>query len=57
MTTHSLTHQEALKPPARSATRNGLVGLSWPHFWLLAGILGGMLALVALVFFAALVSR
>ena len=57
MTEHSLTHQEALKAPARSVTRKGLVGLGWPHFWLLAGILGGMLALVALVFFAALVTR
>ena len=57
MAAHSLTHQEALKAPARSVRRNGLVGLGWPHFWLLAAILGGMLALVALVFFAALVSR
>jgi len=57
MSAHSLTHQEALKPPAHSVRRNGLVGLGWPHFWLLAGILGGMLALVALVFFAAFVTR
>ena len=57
MSAHSLTHQEALKPPVRSGRRNGLVGLGWPHFWLLAGILGGMLALVALVFFAAFVTR
>jgi hypothetical protein len=57
MAAHSLTHQEALKARGRSARRNGLVGLGWPHFWLLAAILGGMLALVALVFFAALVSR
>jgi hypothetical protein len=57
VTAHSLTHLEAQKPPVRRAGRNGLVGLGWPHFWLLAGILGGMLALVALVFFAALVSR
>ena len=57
MAAHSLTHQEAVKSTARSARRNGLVGLGWPHFWLLAGILGGMLALVALVFFAARVTR
>jgi hypothetical protein len=54
---HSLTHQEAVKAPARSVRRNGLVALGWPQFWLLAGILGGMLALVALVYFVALVSR
>jgi hypothetical protein len=30
--------------------------LGWFHFWLLAAILGGMIALVALVFFARFVS-
>lgn len=57
MTAHSLTHQEAGKPPARRVARNGLVRLGWPHFWLLSAILGGMLALVGLVFFIARVSR
>lgn len=57
MTAQSLTHQEAARPPARRAVRNGLVRLGWPHFWLLSAALGGMLALVALVFFIALVSR
>ena len=57
MAAHSLIHQEAQKPPVRFVKKNGLIGLGWPHFWLLAGILGGMLALVALVFFAARVSR
>jgi hypothetical protein len=57
MTTHSLTHEEARKPPARRVVRNGLLQLGWPHFWLLAGILGGMIALVTLVFFASIVSR
>jgi hypothetical protein len=56
MTAHSLTHEEARKPPARRADANGLVRLGWPHFWLLASILGGILALVALVFFAYLVT-
>jgi hypothetical protein len=37
-------------------TTHRLLQLGWPHFWLLIGILGGMLALVALVFFAHLVS-
>ena len=57
MTSHSLTHQEALKSPARSVRRNGLVRLGWPHFWLLSAVLGGMLALIGLVFFIALVTR
>ena len=57
VTAHRLTHQVAGKPPARRPGRYGLVRLGWPQFWLLAGVLGGMLALVALVFFIALVSR
>lgn len=31
---------------------NGPLRLGWPQFWLLIGILGGMLALVAFVFLA-----
>lgn len=46
MTAHSSTHEGAGRP----VTRNGLVQLGWPQFWLLGSILGGMLALVALVF-------
>jgi hypothetical protein len=57
VTAHSLTHQEAAKPPGRRAGRNGLVRLGWPHFWLLSAVLGGMLAVVGLVFFIALVIR
>lgn len=57
MTAHSLTHQEAGKSPVRHVGRNGLLRLGWPHFSLLAGVLGGMLALVGLVFLIALVSR
>ena len=38
-------------------SRNGLLHLGWSHFWLLIAVLGGMLALVAMVFFAQLVSR
>jgi hypothetical protein len=38
-------------------SRNGLLHLGWSHFWLLIAILGGMLALVGMVFFAHLVSR
>lgn len=33
-----------------STVRNPIVQLGWPHYWLLTAILGGMLALVALVF-------
>ena len=57
MSAHSLIHEEARKSPAHRVSRNGLLRLGWSHFWLLTAILGGMLALVALVFFAHLVSR
>ena len=40
--------------PRRVASRNPLLQLGWPHFWLLSGILGVMLALVVLIFFTAL---
>jgi hypothetical protein len=56
MTSHSLTHAEARRSPVHRVGRNGLLQLGWFHFWLLAAILGGMIALVALVFFASLVS-
>ncbi len=52
MTAHSLTHEEARKSPARRIGRNGLLQLGWPHFWLLSGILGVMVALAVLVYFA-----
>jgi hypothetical protein len=57
MTAHGLTHEEARRTPVRRVKRNGILQLGWPHYWMLAGILGGMLALVALVFFAALATR
>jgi hypothetical protein len=37
--------------------RKELVRLGWTHFWLLGGILGGMLALVLLVFYVHLASQ
>ena len=49
VTTHSLTHQEAAQPRRRRVRRNGLLQLGWPHFWLLSGILGGILALIAFI--------
>ena len=54
MAGHSAIDRRAQPHPFGS---NGLVRLGWPHFWLLSGILGGMLALVGLVFFAWLVTR
>jgi hypothetical protein len=56
VTSHSLTHAEARRSPVHRVRRNGLLQLGWFHFWLLAAILGGMIALVALVFFARFVS-
>jgi hypothetical protein len=56
MTAHSLTHEGGRRSLARRGSRNGLLQLGWFHFWLLVGILGGMLALVVLVFFAHLSS-
>lgn len=52
MTAHSLSQKEWRRPPAHRGTRNGVLQLGWSHFWLLIGILGGMLGLVVLVFFA-----
>ena len=57
MTAHGLTHEEARRTPVRRVKRNGILQLGWLHFWMLSGILGGMLALVALVFFAYLSTR
>jgi hypothetical protein len=51
VTAHSLTHEGGRRSPAGRGSRNGLLQLGWSHFWLLSGILGGMLALVVLVFF------
>ena len=33
-----------------STARKPIMQLGWPHYWLLAATLGGVLALVALVF-------
>jgi hypothetical protein len=56
MSAHSLTHHGGRRSPARRPSRNGLLQLGWSHFWLLISILGGMLALVTLVFFAHLLA-
>ncbi len=57
MTAHSVTDEEGRRLSARRVSRNGLLRLGWPHFWLLSSILGGMLALVALIFIAHLSSN
>ncbi len=56
MTAHGLTQKGWQRPPARRVTRNGVLQLGWSHYWLLIGILGGMLGLVVLVFVAYLSS-
>ena len=56
MTAHSLSGNGYRRAPAHHGTRNELVRLGWSQFWLLIGILGGILALVVLVFFAHLAS-
>lgn len=55
MTLHTLTNERPQRRASR-VSRNGLLQLGQPHFWLLIGILGGMIALVVLVFFAQLSS-
>jgi hypothetical protein len=52
VTAHTLSHNGWRRTPAHRATRNGLLHLGWSHFWLLFAILGGMLGLVMVVFFA-----
>jgi hypothetical protein len=52
MASPALTHEHAGRP-IRRRRGNGLLQLSWPHYWLLTAILGGMLALVALAFLIA----
>ena len=56
MTAHSVSQKEWRRPTAHRGSRNGVLQLGWGHFWLLIGILGGMLGLVVLVFFAYLSS-
>lgn len=50
MASHALTHEEARRGRVRPRRRNGLLQLGWPHYWVLAGVLGGILSLVAMVF-------
>jgi hypothetical protein len=54
MTAHSLSEKGWRRGHHR--TRNELVQLRWFHFWLLIGILGGLLGLIGVGFFAHLSS-
>lgn len=47
MTTHTLVHEGE----SRRVSRGRLFQLGWPSFWLVGGILAGMLALIGFVFF------
>lgn len=51
MHTHGIVRGES--PVRRAGPGAGLVQLGWTQFWLLLASLGGMLALVALVFLVA----
>jgi hypothetical protein len=48
VTGQSLVHEEARRTPVCRAGRKGPLQLGWPHFWLLAVTLGGMLGVVAM---------
>ncbi|HXW07452.1 MAG TPA: hypothetical protein VD833_19600 [Vicinamibacterales bacterium] len=48
MTAHGYVQLD--RQSRRVVRRNGLLALGWPHFSLFVAILGGLLALVALVF-------
>ena len=49
MTAHPVAHHREPSPVRRMSK---LVQLNWADFWLLLGILGGMLGLFALVYLA-----
>jgi hypothetical protein len=50
MTAHGLVHLEE----GRRVVRSRLIRLGWSDFWLVGGILAGLIALVLLVFFTGL---
>jgi hypothetical protein len=45
-----------LARPRTPVRRNGLLQLGAPHFWLLAGVLGFMIAIIVIVIFAQILS-
>jgi hypothetical protein len=52
MSAHSLSEKGWRRPPTHRGTRYEVLQLGWAHFWLLIGILGGMLGLIVVVFSA-----
>lgn len=50
-------HDDVARSQPRDVSRNRLLQLGWPHFWLLTSILGSILALLVLVLLAGSVSR
>lgn len=50
MAAHTLIHDEAVRSSLPRRRRSDLLQLGWLHFWMLAGVLGGILSLVAMVF-------
>ena len=50
MASHALASNDARRPRRRAARSSPITPLGWAHYWLLTAILGGMLALVALLF-------
>lgn len=53
MHAHTVVHEESRRRTAKAARFE----LGWPQFWLLSGILAGILGLVTLVFFIGVFSR
>lgn len=53
MSAPTLVHEER----RRRVVARQLFQLGWPYFWLLSGILAGILGLVALVFLVAQAAR
>ena len=52
MASHALTSEDTRRSARRPALKP-ITQLGWLHYWVLATTLGGMLALVALVFLIA----
>lgn len=50
MTAHRLTYGEGRRSVAYRHGSNGPLRLGWIHFWLLSGILFGMIALIVFLF-------
>jgi hypothetical protein len=56
MSAHSLSEKGWRRPSTHRGNRSEVLQLGWSHFWLLIGILGGMLGLIVVVFSAYLSS-